>query len=106
MVGHHQRFTVLAHLARSQFGQIGAEQGQAMGRVAEQIAFQQDIGNRLRLVLRQTGRQQQLLGKRKEVGGGVFHGPIIGSTAASAVAAWTLHMGKLAGAPSRNRTCI
>jgi hypothetical protein len=42
-----------------------------------------------------------LLGKRKQVGGGVFHGPIIGKPGPGDVATWTAG-GASAGAPDRN----
>ena len=54
-------------------GQVSIAQRHGRGRVAEEIALEQDLGNVGRLGRRQTGRGEKVAGVRKKVRGGVEH---------------------------------
>ena len=68
MIGQRDRLTLEFHLTRFDVLQIGGEQLQAVGVVAEQVGFDQDVGDVMGAILRHPGCDQQRFGELDQRG--------------------------------------
>ena len=68
MIGQRDRLALEFHLTRFDVLQIGGEQLQAVRVVAEQVGFDQDVGDVMGAILRHSGCDQQRLGELDQRG--------------------------------------